>query len=277
MIKPVINKEALDQFGPYHYRANASAYFNLIWPVCLGLWLTLQRAARSRDKAHHILLICAVIMAACPIISTSRGGALITCAIIGLAVFFLISTHFLLAAHRREDPRKRRLTLALVLIFFGSTLAFGFVLGWSALKPRMTQIHEGFDAREEMFEAARPMATDYPLFGTGPGTFASVFQLYRISTDRYWPAQLHNDWLETRITFGWLGSSLIALAFITVIVRWFARGGLHGGRRFMILMWLAFGGALLHARFDFPFQIYSILFLFLVLCAIAFNLSRRPC
>ena len=33
-----------------------------------------------------------------------------------------------------------------------------------------------------------------------PGTFEPVFQLYRGSQDEYWPAQLHNDWLETRIT-----------------------------------------------------------------------------
>jgi hypothetical protein len=126
------NKEAVDQFGPYHYRANASAYFNLIWPVCLGFWLTLQRAARSRDKGHHILLICAVIMAACPIISSSRGGALVTWAIAALASFFLLATHFLLAANRREDPKKRRLTLVLLLGFFATTLAFGFAC-WKAL------------------------------------------------------------------------------------------------------------------------------------------------
>ncbi|MCX6930273.1 MAG: hypothetical protein NT154_44750, partial [Verrucomicrobia bacterium] len=84
-----------------------------------------------------------------------------------------------------------------------------------------------------------------------------------------------NDWLETRITFGWIGSGLIALAFATVVLRWFAGGGIHGGRRFVMLMWLALGGCLVHARFDFPFQIYSILFLFLVLCAVLFNLSRH--
>ena len=120
------------------------------------------------------------------------------------------------------------------------------------------------------------MAADYPLFGTGPGTFETVFQLYRHSTDTYWPAQLHNDWLETRITFGWLGSGLIALAFVAAVLRWFARGGIHGGRRFMILIWLALAGCLVHARYDFPFQIYSIVLLFLVLCAILSNLTRRP-
>ena len=56
----------------------------------------------------------------------------------------------------------------------------------------------------------KPMAADYPLFGTGPGTFGTVFQLYLISSATYWPEQLHNDWLETRITFGWLGIGAVA-------------------------------------------------------------------
>jgi O-antigen ligase len=275
LIKPVINAEAIAQFGPYHYRANASTFFNLVWPVCLGFWWTLHRSASSRVKKHHLLLVCGIIMAACPIISTSRGGALITCTIILFAAFFFCATHFLLAARRQQQEQKSRFTMAFLIFFFAGTLALGSTLGWKALRPRMEQIQEGFEGREEMYAAAKPMAKDYPLFGTGPGTFESVFQLYRISTETYWPAQLHNDWLETRITFGMVGSLLIVAALVSVFLRWFARGGLHSGRRFILMIWLALGGCLAHARFDFPFQIYSLLFLFLVLCAIVFNLSRR--
>jgi len=162
--------------------------------------------------------------------------------------------------------------LALCLVV---TLVLGYALGWKALKPRMAQLSENFEGREQMYDSARPMAADYPVFGTGPGTFESVFQLYRISTDTYWPAQLHNDWLETRITFGWVGSALIGLAFLAVILRWFASGGINGGRCFICLIWLALAGCLAHARFDFPFQIYSIVLLFLVLCAMLFTLSKR--
>jgi O-antigen ligase len=275
LIKPSINSEALSQFGPYHYRANASAYFNLIWPVCLAFWWTLHRASTSRQKKHHLLLVCGLIMAACPIISTSRAGALITFSLILISACVLCVTQLRLVAQGRNRDQKRKFTLRLLLLFFAGTLALGLPLGWKALKPRLGQLQEGFVGREEMYDAARPMARDYPWFGTGPGTFESVFQLYRISTETYWPAQLHNDWLETRITFGLIGLALLILAFVTVLLRWFAPHGIHGGRRFMVLLWLALASALVHARFDFPFQIYSILFLFLLLCAIAFNLSKR--
>ena len=276
LVKPRVNPGADTQFGPYAYRANASQYFNLLWPVCLGFWWTLNRSHGARRGAHHLLLVVAAVMAGCPIISTSRGGALITVGIIALAAFFLLATHFLLAAHRQQDRRTRKITTACLVLFFGSALALGLALGWKTLKPRLAHLSEDFAGRERMYDSARPMAADYPLFGTGPGTFETVFQLYRFSMRTYWPAQLHNDWLETRITFGWLGSGLIALAFVAVVLRWFAQGGIHGGRRFIILIWLALAGCLVHARFDFPFQVHSIVLLFLVLCAVLSILTRRP-
>jgi O-antigen ligase len=215
-------------------------------------------------------------MAACPIISTSRGGAFVAVGIAALAAACLLAPHFRQAALRRQDRRRRVVIPAGLLLFLAGALALGFALGWKSLKPRMNNLSGDYDIRQQMYEWARPMASDYPLFGTGPGTFESVFQLYRTSTDTYWPAQLHNDWLETLITFGWLGSALIALAFVAVLLRWFARGGIRGGSRFIILIWLGLAGCLAHARIDFPFQIHSIVFLFLVLCAILFVSTRRP-
>ncbi len=215
-------------------------------------------------------------MAACPIISSSRGGALVTVGMIVLASVCLAATHFLLAAHPYRDRPPRGITLACLALFFCSTLTLGFALGWKTLGPRMARISRDYEVRKQMYQFARPMAEDYPLFGTGPGTFETVFQLYRFSTGTYWPAQLHNDWLETRITFGWIGSGLIALALVAVLLRWFARDGIHGSRPFIMLIWLALAGCLVHAHYDFPFQIYSIVLLFLVLCAILSILSRRP-
>jgi hypothetical protein len=275
-VRPQIHKTAATQFGPYAYYANASQYFNLLWPGCLGFWWMLHLSRGSRRYGHHFVLLCAAIMAACPIISTSRGGALVTVGMAFLAAVFLTAAHFFFPAHRQENSKTRTITFRLLGLFFIGAMALGFALGWKALKPRMASFGEGYQHREQDYERARPIADDYPLFGTGPGSFESVSQLYRVSTEANWFAQLHNDWLETRITFGWVGSALIALAFATVVLRWFAREGIQSGRRFIMLMWLALGGCLVHARFDFPFQMHSIVFLFLVLCAILLNLSRRP-
>ena len=264
LIQPLVNPEGESQFGPYHYRSNAAQYFNLLWPVCLGFWWSLLRAGGLRFKLHHVLLLCAAIMAACPIISTSREGALVAAGMLVLAVIFLAVFGI---------PKS---SFAMLGFFLVLALALGWYFGWSSLEPRMEQIGEGYNYREAMYDAAKPMAADYPIYGTGPGTFATVFQLYLVSPSTYWPEQLHNDWLETRITFGWAGTALLLAALACVALRWFVPGGIRGGRRFVVLIWLALAGCLLEARFDFPFQIHSILFLFLVFCAVLFSVSRRP-
>ncbi len=276
LVQPRINQDAVSQFGPYAYRANAAQYFNLLWPVGLGFWWILQRARGFRRHTHHWVLASSLVMAACPIISTSRGGAVITLGILVLGTVFLVATHFLFAPNPGESKRAGRVKVVLLVGFCLAALALGYAFGWKSLLPRLSQMEEGFEGREETYATARPMAEDYPVFGTGPGTFETVFQLYRISTDTYWPVQLHNDWLETRITFGWAGGALIALALGAVLLRWFARGGVHGPRRLVVLLWLALAGCLAHARYDFPFQIHSIEFLFLLICAVLMNFSRRP-
>jgi len=273
LVVPHVHKTGDTQFGPYAYRSNAAQYFDLLWPLCLGFWWTLHRAGGLRAKGHHWLLLCAAIMAACPIISTSRAGALVAAGILPLALFYLALPMLSGAVGRGSNGSSSRGTAGLLILFLTVVLSLGWYFGWATLEPRLEQFGEGYQGREEMYEAAQPMARDYPLFGTGPGTFATVFQLYLYSTDTYWPAQLHNDWLETRITFGWVGFVLLLSALTCVGMRWFVPGGIRGSRRFVVLAWLALGGCLAQARFDFPFQIHSTLFLFLVICALLFGLS----
>lgn len=276
LVRPRIHKTAEGQFGPYAYRSNAAQYFNLAWPVSLGLWWSLQRAARKRASQayklawanRHVLLICVVVMAACPIISTTRAGALVALANLS------ISAAILWWAQPKGDVQAR----VGILLCLGLVLGLAAWLGWAKLAPRLEadEMQEGFAIRNEMYSTARQMVVDYPWLGTGPGTFEPLFQLYRIDPNEYWPAQLHDDWLETRITFGWVGSGLIMLALALVIIRPFVRGGIHGGQRLVALTWLALAGCLVHARYDFPMQVYSVLSLFLLLCAILFSVSRRP-
>jgi O-antigen ligase len=272
LIRPRLNAQADAQLGPFNYRSNGAQYLNLIWPVTLGLWWRLGRAVRTlppkggwlRRYRHHWLLPCVFVMAATPILSLSRGGAMVT------VVNMLAATAVLWFGwrHRSVVPRLG------ILLFFGLAFGLGIYFGGAKLGARFEEAEDGFNSREEMYDTARRIAQDYPLFGTGPGTLDPVFQPYRKSADEYWPAQLHNDWLETRVTFGWLGSALIGLAFVLVLARCLLPGGVPTGWRLTLLIWVALGGCLLHGRWDFPLQIYSILFLFLLYCAMLTTFSR---
>jgi O-antigen ligase len=273
LVQPRVNREGIYHFGAYAYRNNAAQYFNLLWPVILGFWWTLHRSAeltahrsgRRPQLRHHLLLPAILLMAAGPIVSASRSAV-----IVDVATLVLAGSIIAFALRRAHGATKFALFLFALIV-----LGLGFGLGWENFAERMKSFDSGLGDRERIYALAWPMAREHPVFGTGPGTFNVLFQFYRGSTDTYWPAQLHNDWLETLITFGWAGSVMIGLAFLLVFARRFLPGGIQCGWRFTLLLWLGMGSCFVHARFDFPFQIYSILFLFLVLCAILFNLSRR--
>lgn len=274
LVVPRFNTEAVAQFGPYAYRANAASYFNLVWPVCLGFWLVLRESARSSLTAgrrlgsgsHIVLLPGAVLMAACPIISTSRGGTLIAVGSI------LITMGLLLRIARRESPWFK----AGVCSLFTVILAMAAYLGLEQLVPRFQTIFtDQMSQRTEIYANAVPIAREFPVFGTGPGTFGAIYQLYRKDASQVWHAYLHDDWLEARITFGWIGFSMILLMLGLVAAHWFLGMGISCGWEFPSMMAVAMGGVLLHAKFDFPFQIYSIVLVFLLFCAILFCLSRK--
>jgi O-antigen ligase len=270
LLEPRINKDPSTFFGPYAYRANAAQYFNLVWPVALGLWWTYRQAGRSRSaqsprREHsHLLLSCVLLIAICPLVSTSRGGAIVMGGLVILALAVLGS-----ASWRGALSVK----LALLGLLAGS-VGLGVLLGWEELGPRMELLEQGYEQRETMFDTGRRMAADAPFFGTGPGSFRNLFPFYLRAPDEYWPAQMHNDWLETRITFGSVGLGLLLLALGLAAGRWLGTGGLPAGRQFVWLTWCALGGCLVHARFDFPFQIASIVAVFLLLCAVLSCLAR---
>ncbi len=273
LVEPTVFKSAEAHFGPYAYRANGAQLLNLLWPVALGFWWTLQRAAKGRQWTHHLLLPGIVLMAASPVIATTRAGAIVAGLLLIAAVTFLASAALILPAGRSVSLRRQMITGGLILAMAGSGVWLARSLGGAALERRMLELDSGLVGREDLNDVGRRIAQDYPWFGTGPGTLVAVYPLYRSDPESYWPAQLHNDWLETRITFGWIGLTLILGAGGVVLARWWQPVGIYGNHRLVGLLWLALAGILVHARFDFPFQIYSILLTALALGAVLFSLS----
>ncbi len=255
------NPTAAAQFGPYAYRANAAQFFNLIWPAALAVWWLQHLRARRVTQAHHWLLPAVMLLIIGSLVSLSRGGVAITMLQLTVcALLFLFSGTF---------TRGARIGLALGV---AATLGAAAFFGWDQLASRLeTKDHLG--GRGETYALAARMAHDYPWFGTGPGSFGSVFQFYRNTPADYWPGQLHNDWLEYLITFGRLGGALLLAAFVALLARAFRPGGQSVPWVFAACLWTALAGCLLHARFDFPLQIYSIQFVFVLLCAALFGLN----
>jgi O-antigen ligase len=130
--------------------------------------------------------------------------------------------------------------------------------------------------RRETYAVSRRMAADALWLGFGPGTFGWLYGLYRPSGTEPWAWYAHNDWLETLITFGRVGLALVILALITALTAGLFAGGLPLPGTFLGLVWVSLAGCLIHARYDFPFQVHSVTWLFLLLACLTFIGSPRP-
>lgn len=277
LIKPHINQSADGQFGPYAYRSNAAQYLNLIWPLSLGFWWVLRREhlrlARSGSNrvgsgSHTILLPLTVLMAAAPVISTSRGGTLI-------AIFLLFAS----LASLFGAARHRNIATILGLSTLGVlVLGLAGFLGWSDLEPRLRTLFKDdtMSGRTIIYENSRPIAKDFPWVGTGPGTFPAIYDAYRGKAAQDREAYLHNDYLQTRIEWGRIGMTLLLTALALAWIPSALRTRHTIPPLLTLFLWLTLAGCLLHARFDFPFQVFSILQLFLVLLALTLAHGSRP-
>lgn len=264
---PVWNTDESGQFGPYAYRSNAAQYFNLIWPLCLGFWSILRKESRLRvgpghrvgGSAHVILLPCSILLMAAPIISTSRGGALVALGGISLAICVLLLANM----------RSGRAIRVGIMAWFLMVIGFSGYLGWDRLQLRLTQMVEddSMSGRKEIYENSREILKEHQTYGVGPGAFATVYKFYR-KPGQVWHAWVHDDWLELRLTFGMVGFSLILGAFLLVCSRWFASAGILVPWEFTALCYVGILGCLAHAKYDFPLQVHSIAHCLLLCCSI---------
>ena len=130
-------------------------------------------------------------------------------------------------------------------------------------------------ARNRIYEDSWNMAKDFRWLGCGAGTWATVYFLYH-DADEAWDAWAHCDWLEYWITFGLFGAipGLMLTGLTMLPIR--TQTELISAHWLRIGLNLAICGCLLHALFDFPLQVISIMHLFVILCAIKMVTAGKP-
>jgi O-antigen ligase len=260
--RPSYWDNALSCFGPFSYRGNAADYLNLIWPVSFGFWYTL---ARRRDERHFgigdgpelLLLPMSLVTTAASFATLSRGGALVAAGML----LILLGTSF-----AARGSRILKISLAVTI---SSVLIVAGVLAGSSLAARFRKaVTDNMSGRVEIYENAHKLAADFPWFGSGPGTFMSVYQLYRANTTQIWAAFVHDDWLETRVTFGRIGMTIVLLQLVLLVFWTMASRKKWDFPALTVALFLSLGGCLVHAKRDFPFQTYGVFFTFTAACAL---------
>ena len=179
LVEPSIGHQNNFQFGPFAYRSNASTYLNLIWPIGLGLVIQLGRENLEYYKkkigsgAELLLIPCIIVTASGPIISSSRGGALV---MIGLVILVAI-----LLSQLKSSSNFIPITVSMCLIV---GLGIGYYFGWEKIRSRFIYaLTDNMSDRTVIYEKSFKLIDSYVMskhhpspFGSGPGTFETIIQ-----------------------------------------------------------------------------------------------------
>jgi O-antigen ligase len=116
---------------------------------------------------------------------------------------------------------------------------------------------ESVEARLLPADYAVNIIKDYPLTGTGAGTFYTIFPSYKPATVNHFYDHAHNDYVELLTDHGFIGISLFAALVLCVIARTIGvlrhrKSALAKGLAFSTIM--ACCAALLHSLVDFNLQ-----------------------
>ncbi len=250
-------------FATYYYHANAGAYLNLTLPPIAGL--AYRYATRPANPAVRALWLTALVLVVVAVASNTSRMAQLVAGLMGLALLVCSSGRVL----RRAREMEWKTVLIGLLVLSAATWAVIQASHLDQPLARWATTQETYqrDARWLVAQAAWQAVPAAGPLGFGPGTFSVVFPYFTnqlgTSAQGVW-LYLHNDYLQTALEWGWLGSALLGGIFFggILLALWHLAGGAEGWaprrRSLLPLLVTALVGVALHALVDFPLQIASI-------------------
>ena len=211
-------------YGPFVNRNHMATWIIMACPLAFGYLLA---RAPTKESPHHfsqrvanalkqlgtirIWLVAAVcVMTLAVMLSASRSG------LIGLMSAFLLST---VLTRRRGTMAVRRWVifqfalLALVVLWFAN---YDMLL--RRLDESITRAQEG-RGRVAIWRDATRLIEDFPVTGTGAGTFGKAINVYQTAEPGYAIDQAHNHYLQLMAEGGaWLLlPAALAVGFFVVL------------------------------------------------------------
>jgi O-antigen ligase len=252
-------------YNPDHF----AFYLELLFPIALGLLFArlhiFDPGQSLKEKILHIAEDRIVILLFLAPIILAAGIYLTGCRS-GIAVLILSTLFFAqMSVYLRINFKARR---HLRLVFILSTLLAVFIGLQNTLDKFLTGNYKEI-SRIDYWANALAMARDFPLFGTGLGTFRYAYFLYGRETALVNHA--HNEYVESLSDMGVLAFAaffaLLAVLAFSLLRMWGARR--HPEVKPVVLGVLtAMFAAGFHSFFDFSLRIPANAFLFIILLAL---------
>ncbi|HWR90236.1 MAG TPA: O-antigen ligase family protein [Dissulfurispiraceae bacterium] len=267
-------------FGPYVNRNHYAGFADMVLPliICLFIYYRPRYSCRSlRERVvevfsspltnvHILLGTAALLVAVSVFMSLSKGGIISLC----MSLIFL-------AAAVRNRARGGVLVALLVTVLFYSVGSFG----WDRIFNRFEALRDAqgniAEARLGIWDDSLGAIRDFPLTGTGLGTFAHIFPRYKSRASEWLVDHAHNDYLEL-LCDGGLISFLIVACFLAAVLRTSYRSFLERRGRYSIIVFIGavtgIVSVLIHSVTDFNLRIGANALYFVFLAGLAVSAAH---
>ena len=263
-------------FGPYVNRNHFAGLVGMTFPLVLAMFLyskpkvsytglrtRLAEFFSYRSTNTYFLLGTGLVLVGLSVfLSLSRGG------MISLSVSTCVFG--LLLAFRSIDRARgfRVFTIFLLIL-----LAVGW-FGWDPIFERFNQSRDSAgeidEARLPRWQASLDAAQDYPITGTGLGTFMNIYKGYRFEPAGKAVTHAHNDYIELMVEGGIIAVCLATWFLVSIVATY--RQFLKRHDPLCIYLYIAGLAGLLaimiHSITDFNLHIPSNGLYFYFICAI---------
>ncbi|WP_432822914.1 O-antigen ligase family protein [Trichloromonas sp.] len=265
-------------FGSYLNGNHYAGLMGMLLPLVTALFLLEKPVARYGDwkerlvdffgdprlNVHLLSGMAALLIGVSIFLSLSRGGILSSLAALMILSLLLIS--------RSQERRRALILLGMVVVLFFSVGVFGWEPIFAAFARMRNLQGEISDGRLTYWADCFALFRDFPLFGTGFGSFIDSYAPYQsIYHGELVVNRAHNDYVELLADGGGIAVALAGWAALQVgRASWKAFG--RRRRAFSVYLFLGAGAGLcailLHSLTDYNLHIGANGIHFAFLCSL---------
>ena len=268
-----VNASVLVASGSFINRNHYASFLGLIIPFGIGYLATYFPFERFRNRGFQSAVREFI-----------RSGAARKSGIIVLALFFIGAGQIL--SFSRAGLFSLFMSLLVMLGLVVMRTRFQFALGsfffiflltvlWLWISPLAGGADLEVNLRWKVWNLSWNVIKDFPLWGTGAGTFQHIFRHYA-SNDLNQAVlfdHAHNDYLEVLLETGVIGFVLLAMAFILfwrIVLQHWRKS--HAELKFLALGGLgSFTYLAIHSLADFSFHIPANALLFFLILGLSYS------
>jgi O-antigen ligase len=264
--------------GTFINRNNFAGYLLMTIPLSMGYLFSLETLQRSRftgwrnrlsslDGKTILIVFGIIVMILGLFFSASRMGILSL-----LLSFSLVSFLF-------RDPRKGQGYSKTSVLILGLALLWAAWIGLDVVINRFFTASEDFKSRWMIWLNTFDILKDFPLFGSGLGTFVQVFPMYRSFHIRGYHTHAENDFLQITSEVGLIGAGLLLILFFFLLYK--GVSGIRSLSRSPSERYVGIGGLvgilalMFHSIVERNIQVPANAFLYTFIFALVLKLSNK--